>query len=124
MESQEKQITADPNDIECDVKLTISNPRKGKVSSLVDTYAVRSTDGGATFGTPVRLSSSTSNWCKSAYPIVGTQYANFGDFIGITTGGNRTFAAWPDGRNNVADAYAAEVPAVEGAKQEAAAGKK
>jgi hypothetical protein len=83
--------------------------RRGTASSLVDTWWVQSHDGGATFGAPVRVSSQTSNWCLAAYQGVGGLYSNFGDYLGVDTGGNRTFALWPDGRNGFSDVFFAEV---------------
>ncbi len=111
MESQEKAVNGAPGGIDCTQPLTDGGPRKGGVSSLVDVYWVQSTDGGASFSAPVRVTSETSDWCKVAFDKEGTQFGNFGDFIGITTAGNRAFAVWPDGRNGVPDAYFAELPA-------------
>lgn len=108
-EDQEKQLTADPNDVECDVETVFEVHRKGKVSSQQDLYWVQSTDGGKTFSAPVRVSSETTNWCKVKSDYSTTQFANFGDMLGIYTTGTRTFAVWPDGRNGVPDAYFAEL---------------
>ena len=110
MESQEKPVNGAPGGIDCTEPLTDGGPRKGGASSLVDVYWVQSTDGGASFGAPARVTSETSNWCKVAFDKEGTQFGNFGDFIGITTAGDRAFAVWPDGRNGVPDAYFAELP--------------
>jgi hypothetical protein len=115
LESQEKQVTADPADIECDIPLVSRENRKGKVSSLMDVYWVQSRDGGASFGPPVRVTTETSNWCKVSYDMHGTQFANFGNYIGISSAGNRTFAIFPDGRNGVPDVYFAELTATGGA---------
>jgi BNR/Asp-box repeat len=112
MESLEKQVTPDPNDVECKILTVVSGrQRDGKLSSLSDIYWVRSTDGGATFAPPVRVTTETTNWCKVKYDQETTQYANFGDVLGIWTTGDRTFAVWPDGRNGVPDAYFAELKA-------------
>ncbi len=111
MEHQEKQITDDPKDIECDLKTVFDLNRKGTVSGLSDIYWVQSTDGGATFGAPVRVTSETTNWCKVNFDYESTQFANFGDILGLYSAGNRTFAVWPDGRNGVPDAYFAELGA-------------
>ncbi len=111
-ESQEKHVSAaNPDDVECTQPLTAGGPRKGKVSSLVDLYWVQSKDGGATFSAPVRVTSQTSNWCKAAFDKEGTQFGNFGDFLGIATAANRTFTVWTDGRGGVPDAYFAALPA-------------
>ena len=109
MESQETQVTPNPTDVECSVLIGGGLRRTGPLSSLVDTYLVQSRDGGVTFGEPVRVSEQTSNWCTAIYQGVGALYSNFGDYLGIATGGNRTFTAWPDSRNGVVDVFFAEV---------------
>jgi hypothetical protein len=77
---------------------------------------VRSTDGGATFSAPVRVNSETTNWCKVKFDYSTTQFANFGDILGLHTTGARTFVVWPDGRDGVPDAYFAELGAAAPAK--------
>jgi hypothetical protein len=110
MESLEKQVTPDPNDDECKIlTVVLGRHRDGKLSSLSDIYWVQSTDGGASFHPPVRVTTETTNWCKVKYDQETTQYGNFGDVLGIWTTGDRTFAVWPDGRNGVPDAYFAEL---------------
>ncbi|HYG61469.1 MAG TPA: sialidase family protein [Thermoanaerobaculia bacterium] len=111
LESQERNVTADPNDLECKAAIIFNNTRESKVSSMVVIYWVQSADGGASFGAPVRVTSETSNWCQAKYDIEGTQFANFGDYLGIVTAGNRAFTVWTDSRNGVPDAYFAELPA-------------
>jgi hypothetical protein len=110
-EEQEKQLTPDPDDDECDIGTVFDVHRKGKVSSLMDLYWVQSNDGGATFSAPVRVNTETTNWCKVKFDYSTTQFANFGDILGLYTTGARTFAVWPDGRNGVPDAYFAELGA-------------
>lgn len=109
LESLETQVTPNPTDVECNVLIGGGQRRTGPLSSLVDTYLVQSRDGGATFGEPVRISEQTSNWCTPFFLGVGALYSNFGDYLGIATGGNRTFTAWPDSRNGVVDVFFAEV---------------
>jgi hypothetical protein len=111
MESRETQVTPNPTDIECDVQFAgaATNRRKGPLSSLVDTYWVQSRDGGATFSAPVRVSEVTSNWCHVQSTFISGLYSNLGDYLGIATGGNRTFLVWPDGRNGVSDVFFATV---------------
>jgi hypothetical protein len=109
LESQETQATPNPTDNECSVLIGGGLRRTGRVSSLVDTYWIQSQDGGATFGAPVRVSEQTSNWCTATYLGVGVLYSNFGDYLGIAAGGNRTFTVWPDSRNGVADVFFAEI---------------
>lgn len=105
LESQERQATPDPEDVECNTRLLSGLFRAGKVSSLVDLHWVRSTDGGSTFGPPVRVTSATSNWCKARYDTAGFLFANFGDYLGAFPAGNRLLAVWTDGRGGVPDAY-------------------
>ena len=100
-ESQERQATADPTDVECDVNLGGGIRRQGLNSSLVDTWWVHSSDGGATFGAPTRMTSATSNWCKAVSNI----RPNFGDYIGSASGGNRVLTVWGDGRNGAPDTF-------------------
>lgn len=109
MESQEVQVTPNPVDEECAVLVGGGQRRRGPLSSLVDTYWIQSLDGGATFGTPVRVSEVTSNWCTANYLGINALYSSHGDYLGIATGGNRTFAAWPDNRNGTVDVFFAEI---------------
>jgi len=109
LESRETQVTPNPTDIECNVPIGGGLFRKGPVSSLVDTYWIQSGDGGATFSAPLKVSEQTSNWCTAAYTASGGLYSNFGDYIGVATGGNRTFTVWPDSRNGFSDVFFAEV---------------
>jgi hypothetical protein len=108
-ESREEQATANPDDLECNTRLLSGLFRTGKASSLVDVYWVRSTDGGDTFGRPVRVTSETSNWCRVGYDSAGFLFSNFGDYLGVFPTGDRLFAVWTDGRNGVPDAYFAEL---------------
>lgn len=105
LESQERQATPDPDDVECEIRIGGGNRRTGPVSSLVDTYWVRSTDGGASFSAPFRLSSQTSNWCSATYLFGGFLSSNFGDYIDATATANRVQALWSDAREGQADAY-------------------
>ena len=109
MQSLETQVTPNPTDIECRVAFGNNRFRSGTASSLVDTYWVQSRDGGVTFGAPVRVSEVTSNWCTAAHTFVSTLWSNFGDYLGIATGGNRTMTVWPDSRNGVVDVFFAEI---------------
>ena len=108
-EEQEKQLTEDPNDDECDLETVFDVHRKGKLGSQQDLYWVRSTDGGETLSAPVRVNTETTNWCKVKFDRSTTQFANFGDILGLHTTGTRTFVVWPDGRGGVPDAYFAEL---------------
>lgn len=111
LESQERQVTPNPTDIECDVPFgnLATTRRKGPLSSLVDTYLVQSRDGGVTFSAPIRVSEVTSNWCTPNYIFASSLYSNYGDYLGIATGGNRTLTLWPDSRTGFVDVFFAEV---------------
>ena len=79
--------------------------RVGSAISLVDTYWVQSTNFGASFGAPIRVSSATSNWCTAAFD----SFPNFGDYISAFDIGNHVFASWADGRNGVPDTFDAVI---------------
>ena len=64
----------------------------------------------SSIGQPSQLvSTQTSNWCKADYTFEGGLFSNFGDYIGVTSSSNRTYTAWPDGRNNVSDVFFATI---------------
>jgi hypothetical protein len=96
-ESQEAQLNPDSTVIECSTAIGGGLTRRSIRSSLVDTLISRSLDHGMTFQSPVKLSSATSNWCKSTVNI----RPNFGDYISAATVGARTFSVWADDRNTV-----------------------
>jgi len=100
-ESQEKQATPNPSDVECNINVGGSIRRQGLNSSLVDTWWTYSSDGGITFSMPLKLSTATSNWCTTATNI----RPNFGDYIDAVAGGNRILGTWADGRAGVPDTF-------------------
>lgn len=98
-ESHEASTPANP---ECVENIEFTNVfRVGPANSLVDTYAVNSRDGGATFGAPTKVTTVTSNWCTSETNI----FPNYGDYIGGTSGANRVLPVWADGRNGIPDTF-------------------
>jgi len=101
----ESQETETPSNPECIVNVGGGVRRIGPANSLVDTFVVQSLDGGNTFGTPVRVTSATSNWCTTVSNI----RPNFGDYIGGTTVQSRILPVWADGRNGVPDTFFAPV---------------
>jgi hypothetical protein len=112
LESQETQRTVNPTDEECNVPMGAGQRRRGPLSSLVDTYLVQSGDGGATFGAPIRVSDTTSSWCPAttnSYLFASFLHSNAGDYLGLATSGNRSYAVWPDSRNNFFDVFFASV---------------
>jgi hypothetical protein len=104
-ESQERQVTADPEDLECRTVLINGQFRSGRVSSLVDLYRAHSGNGGMTFEPPVRITSETANWCTTFYDAPGRLFANFGDYLGVFASRRRLFAVWTDGRSGIPEAY-------------------
>jgi hypothetical protein len=102
LESQETTTASNPV---CSIRLSARVHRVGSANSLVNTFWVQSTDGGATFGAPLEVSSATSNWCTAVSNVT----PNFGDYIGATAAGNRTLATWGDGRNGVPDTFYATI---------------
>jgi hypothetical protein len=105
VEVQEKQTTADPTDRECTSYLLTGQARMSDLSSLMDLYWVRSTDGGATFGAPVRVTSKTTNWCTAFYDTAGQLFSNLGDYMGVFPVKDRVLTVWTDGRDHRPDAY-------------------
>lgn len=104
-ESRETQRTRDPLDVECRLPLGFNTFRNSTARSLVDLHWVQSTDGGATFGPPVRVTSETSDWCGTAFDSAGFLFPNYGDYLGIFPGRDRTFLVWTDGRTGVPDTF-------------------
>lgn len=100
-ESREVNVTPDPTDDECVVRIAgpLDNPtlKRRKVSSLVDVMLVRSRDGGQSFSAPQRLTTRTTNWCR-ATPI-NSIIPNFGDYNDLRSVGSQFLATWADGRN-------------------------
>lgn len=103
-ESRETQRTPDPNDVECPQPLVSGQMRRGLARSMVDLWWVRSTDG-ATLGKPVRVTSETSDWCATTFNTIGFLFPNYGDYLGIFPGKDRTYVVWTDGRTGVPEAF-------------------
>ncbi|MGQ0571355.1 MAG: hypothetical protein ACT4P5_17770, partial [Armatimonadota bacterium] len=100
-EDREVNLTPDPTDIECRVRIggPLSDPifKESRVSSLVDVFRVRSTNGGTTWSAPVKVTTQTTNWC-AATPL-NSIIPNFGDYIDIRSYGRKSHVVWADGRN-------------------------
>lgn len=73
----------------------------GGGTSLVDVFWARSTDGGETFGAPVRLTEVTSDWGATESDL----NPNFGDYNDAVSLGTSLLATWADGRNGVPDVF-------------------
>jgi hypothetical protein len=93
----ESRETAAPDGSTCRIAIGFGLFRTGPAHSFVDTKIVRSDNGGKSFGTAVRVSSVTSDWCAGTTGI----RPNFGDYIGAVTVGQTTFAAWADSRETI-----------------------
>jgi len=100
-EMEDVNVTADPDDIECSVRIggTVDEPvlKESTVTTLSDVVHVRSSDGGATWHRPRRLTDVRTNWC-AATPL-NSIIPNFGDYNTSVTVGRDLFATWADGRN-------------------------
>jgi hypothetical protein len=97
-------MTADPNN---NVNLVFqalddreqgTSPGAGAVA--YDTYFTQSTDGGASFGNPVKLSTASSDPDGSSTNGLSAQF--IGDYISAVSDsrGRRIFAVWTDSRNS------------------------
>ncbi len=73
----------------------------GGGTSLVDVYWVRSTDGGESFGAPVRLSGATSDWGAAQSNLAPA----FGDYNDALSLGEMLYATWGDGRSGIPEVY-------------------
>ena len=74
---------------------------------VTNTFWSQSTDGGETFRPNVRVSDVGSDWAATVFDPGLT--ANFGDYIDISAGGNRTYAGWADGRFGDPDVFFSEL---------------
>jgi hypothetical protein len=63
---------------------------------VYDNYYVESTDGGASFTAPLRVSSASSNPDASSYNNLMEQF--IGDYIGIVAGPTQAYLVWTDAR--------------------------
>jgi len=76
-----------------------------------DNYYVQSSDSGASFTAPLRVSSVSSNPDGSSYNNPEEQF--IGDYIGIVDGPRQAYLVWTDSRDATAcaavDAYRSEV---------------
>jgi hypothetical protein len=102
---ESRETPPGPGQTECRMTLGSGLFKKSDSRSLVDLWSARSADGGASFGEPVRVTSATSDWCDVQFDSAGFLFANFGDYLGIVGGRDRTSLVWTDGRNGVPDAY-------------------
>ena len=89
------------------VWVDFSGFRVGTAHSFVDVYVAKSTDGGATFKAPLRVTTATSDWNATWTDFL----PNFGDYIGATMAGNKLLTTWADGRNGTSDVFFSKVEA-------------
>jgi len=100
MEEQATHLLANPATTEC-TRSTDMGARVGTYSSLVDTWWTYSTDGGASFSMPLKLSSGTSPWCTPAGNVGSNIRPNMGDYIDAQAGpGLKVYGLWADGRDS------------------------
>ncbi len=88
-----------------DVVVTYNESMETGGTSLVDVFIATSTDGGVTFGPPLRVTEVTTDWGATATNLV----PNFGDYIFTVSTGNKDHVTWADGRNGVPDVFYATV---------------
>jgi len=81
-----------------------------KGRSLVDVYWARSTDGGDSFGPPVRITEETTDW-RATYSNL---LPNFGDYNDALTIGEDLLTTWADGRSGVTSVYFARAQGRDG----------
>ena len=71
---------------------------------MTDTYLSRSSDGGATFGAniPVSTVSSNEHECDGVFPCAGIDYGNQqGDYEGVVAYGGVAYPIWTDSRRQL-----------------------
>ena len=64
---------------------------------VYDNYYVESTNGGASFSAPIRVSTKSSNPDASSYNSLVEQF--IGDYIGIVAGPTQAYLVWTDARD-------------------------
>jgi hypothetical protein len=93
-------VTPDPTDIECSVRIggPLEDPelRESTLTTFSDVGLVQSGDGGQTWGPPTVVTEVSTNWC-AATPI-NSIIPNFGDYNTSVSRGS-VFVTWADGRN-------------------------
>ncbi|TMK96437.1 MAG: exo-alpha-sialidase [Actinobacteria bacterium] len=87
--------------------VAVGTPPGGGVV-FYDAYWTESTDGGATWGTPLKISSESSDPDASAFNQLRPQF--IGDYISAAADSSHVYAVWTDARNgstcDAIDAYA------------------
>jgi hypothetical protein len=96
-------LSIDPTDGE--VNVSFYDTRNDTTGSrfMTDTYLSRSSDGGATFGANVRVSTVSSNEhdCNGVFPCSSIDYGNQqGDYEGLVAHGGVAHPIWTDSRRN------------------------
>jgi hypothetical protein len=66
-------------------------------TQVYDNYFAESTDGGAVFSAPIRVSSTSSNPETSSYNNLKEQF--LGDYVGIVAGPTQAYLVWTDARD-------------------------
>jgi hypothetical protein len=94
-------------------KRPIGNDASGNVTTSLDVFAAKSTNGGDSWSASVRLTDTTSNPNYEQFADRTVPFA--GDYLWITSLGDFSFGAWTDWRNTVAGADPRETTPDEGA---------
>jgi hypothetical protein len=88
------------NDIFYSPKLPIGNDASGQVHAALDVYSTTSSDGGATWMTPTRLTAVSTNPNFEQFSNRAVPFA--GDYLWVTSVGLNAFGVWTDWRDTVA----------------------
>ena len=96
------------NDPYYSVKRPIGNDANGNVTASLDVFATRSSDRGATWTTPGRVTDFSTN--PNFEQFSGRTVPFAGDYLWISSVGRFAFGAWTDWRNTVAGADPRESP--------------
>jgi hypothetical protein len=86
----------------------VGNDAAGNVGPSLDVFASKSTDRGAHWLTPVRLTNTTTNPNYEQFSDRAVPFA--GDYLWITSVGQNAFGAWTDWRNTVSGTDPREIP--------------
>jgi len=77
-------------------------------TAITNVFWAQSTDNARTFRPNVRVTDVGSDWAAAVTDIV----PNFGDYIDASSGGNRTYGTWGDGRLGDPDVFFSELRGV------------
>jgi hypothetical protein len=87
------------NDPSYSAALPIGDDAFGHVHAALDVYATNSSNGGATWTTPIRVTGASTNPNFEQFSDRTVPFA--GDYLWVTSVGTNAFGAWTDWRNTV-----------------------